>query len=115
MPEEATALVRRLAPEVPARVVGDAGRLRQILLNLIDNAVKYAGNARVALRTASTFVEITVADDGPGIPEEKLMQALEDALLAAARQQRLAEFKQFGRVLAGDRRLAPAQQRSATF
>jgi two-component system phosphate regulon sensor histidine kinase PhoR len=54
--------------------LADAERLRQVLANLIDNAIKYgAANGRVrvtAVTNANGRVEIAVADDGPGIPEE---------------------------------------------
>ena len=51
--------------------------LARAVRNLIDNAVKYAGHARVALRPAQGFVDIVVSDDGPGIPPEKLQRAME--------------------------------------
>lgn len=51
--------------------------LSRAVRNLIDNAVKYAGGARVALRPAPGFVDIVVCDDGPGIPEDKLRLATE--------------------------------------
>jgi signal transduction histidine kinase len=47
------------------------------LRNLIDNAVKYAGSAEVALRTGPAFAAISVADHGPGIPENSRAIALE--------------------------------------
>jgi signal transduction histidine kinase len=54
-----------------AAALFDADALRQILLNLLDNAVKYgpAGQTiRVSLRDASDAVELGVCDEGPGIP-----------------------------------------------
>jgi len=44
--------------------------LRRALTNLIDNAVKYGGRARVSLRDDDNAVLIRIDDDGPGIPEE---------------------------------------------
>ncbi|WP_245412806.1 sensor histidine kinase [Oceaniradius stylonematis] len=38
--------------------------------NIIDNAVRYGGSARVSLAPSGDNAEITVADDGPGIPQE---------------------------------------------
>ncbi|MEO8545787.1 MAG: HAMP domain-containing sensor histidine kinase [Burkholderiaceae bacterium] len=59
----------------PARVLGDPDLLASALVNLIDNALKYAGpGARVAVgtRLQSGHVELTVRDNGPGIePEER--------------------------------------------
>jgi len=48
------------------------GALRRALSNLIENAVKYGGGARVELRKIDSAVEIVVEDDGPGIPETEL-------------------------------------------
>lgn len=43
--------------------------LRRAIRNLVDNAVRYGGEARVSLRHSAAEVEIVVADNGPGIPE----------------------------------------------
>jgi PAS domain S-box-containing protein len=68
----------RIAPDVPAAVVGDPGRLRQILLNLISNAVKFtdAGEVGVEVVVAEesddeAALKFTVRDTGIGIPEDK--------------------------------------------
>lgn len=56
----------------PARVTGDANRLRQLLANLVDNAVKYTkpgGRVDVSTRVAGGEVEIVVRDTGAGIAE----------------------------------------------
>jgi len=53
-------------------VEADAARLQQVFFNLVDNAIKYGGvdgHVRIAATTASDgFVDVSVADDGPGIP-----------------------------------------------
>jgi signal transduction histidine kinase len=46
--------------------------LRRALRNLIENAVRYGERARVALTRTPDAIEITVDDDGPGIPEEDM-------------------------------------------
>lgn len=51
--------------------------LKRAFANLIDNAVAYGGSARVVLRCSETGMEITVSDDGPGIPEAELGRVLE--------------------------------------
>ncbi|MDL5034543.1 PAS domain-containing protein [Pelomonas sp. APW6] len=63
------------APGLPARVLGDAGRLRQVLLNLLGNAVKFTeqGSVTLSLRPGRAGeVTFTIADTGIGIPAEKL-------------------------------------------
>lgn len=59
------------SPDVPAIVVGDPGRIRQILLNLIGNAVKFTDRGHVSVATsvadASQRVRFVVSDTGPGI------------------------------------------------
>jgi signal transduction histidine kinase len=61
------------------RVVADAGRLRQILLNLVDNASKYAPEGPILLRVTSrgTDVRFALVDRGPGIPEADRVRVFE--------------------------------------
>jgi signal transduction histidine kinase len=79
-----------LASDVECLV--DPGALRQILLNLLDNAVKYGPTGQtvtITLRRAGTSARITVDDEGPGIPPEdrrriwEPYQRLESAVNAA--------------------------------
>jgi signal transduction histidine kinase len=51
--------------------------LARAVRNLIDNAIKYGKSARVSLRVESSFIEIAVADEGPGIPEDERRRAIE--------------------------------------
>jgi signal transduction histidine kinase/DNA-binding response OmpR family regulator len=64
-----------LGPTVPPRLVGDARRIRQVLLNYVSNAVKYAPRGTIEVTawarvgTADRFaVTFAVSDEGPGIP-----------------------------------------------
>ncbi|HYZ15517.1 MAG TPA: response regulator, partial [Candidatus Acidoferrum sp.] len=66
-----------VAPEVPRRVLGDADRLRQVLLNLIGNAVKFTAHGSVTVRTVvehrdeeQSVLRFSVTDTGPGIAPE---------------------------------------------
>jgi signal transduction histidine kinase/ActR/RegA family two-component response regulator len=65
-----------IAPDVPLSVVGDPIRLRQVLLNLIANAVKFTEKGSVAVEVAArsedaAVLEFSVHDTGMGIPLEK--------------------------------------------
>lgn len=68
-----------VAPEVPPNVCGDPGRLRQILLNLVSNALKFTERGRVQInvnvqaRSASSIeLRFAVSDTGIGITPDKL-------------------------------------------
>lgn len=63
-------------PQNAPNVLADENRLQQILFNLVDNAVKFApgGTVRMGCVANGDRVEIIVADDGPGIPEESKTQ-----------------------------------------
>jgi PAS domain S-box-containing protein len=69
-------LVCDVTPEVPARVSGDDGRLRQVLINLIGNAIKFTEHGQVSIeieRSADRrdLLHFSVRDTGIGIPAEK--------------------------------------------
>jgi PAS domain S-box-containing protein len=71
-------LACRISPEVPEKIVGDPGRLRQILLNLVGNAVKFTEKGEVVVTTEvedrtddDCVLRFTVRDTGIGIPAEK--------------------------------------------
>ena len=63
-----------MPPELPEVIVTDAIRLRQILLNLIDNAIKFtdAGSVVVSVQAGPTLLEVAVADTGVGIAADQL-------------------------------------------
>lgn len=68
------------APDLPAQILGDPLRIRQILENLVSNAVKFTEGGTVVVRTGGKFtapgrfvLEIQVQDSGTGIPADKLL------------------------------------------
>jgi two-component system phosphate regulon sensor histidine kinase PhoR len=78
----ATARQIRLIDQVPdLRVRADADRLEQVLCNLVDNAIKYGraeGSIALSAReTTAEQIELSVRDDGPGIPPEALERIFE--------------------------------------
>ncbi len=67
-----------VSPAVPRELVGDARRIRQILINFVSNAVKFSGRGQVSvtvwcknLGPAQTEVIFAVSDEGPGISAEE--------------------------------------------
>jgi signal transduction histidine kinase/ActR/RegA family two-component response regulator len=74
------AVLSDIAPDVPRRVVGDSLRLRQIVTNLLSNAVRFTEKGHVILSArriedspdGRVGMQISVVDTGIGIPEDKL-------------------------------------------
>jgi two-component system sensor histidine kinase/response regulator len=71
-------LLLRIDPEVPDFVCGDEGRLRQVITNLIGNAIKFTSQGEVGLKVQVEQAEeqgvtlhFTVWDTGIGIPKDK--------------------------------------------
>jgi signal transduction histidine kinase/CheY-like chemotaxis protein len=78
--EKGLDLLCRVAPEVPNELLGDPGRLRQIVINLAGNAIKFTAQGEVAVEVTlepgdgagdGVMLHFRVADTGIGIPPEK--------------------------------------------
>ena len=115
--EKDIALICSVAPELPVRVAGDAGRLRQILVNLLGNAVKFTEVGEVVLSVSGAVdphgasLCIEVRDTGIGIARDKQDRVFD----AFAQQTTTREFGGTGLGLAITRRLVHAMDGEITF
>jgi len=71
-------VVCHVLPDVPSVIVGDPGRLRQVLVNLVGNAIKFTEHGQVLVQVGveskserSSVLHFVVSDSGIGIPEDK--------------------------------------------
>ena len=111
-------LVFELAPELPQHICGDEGKLRQVLMNLLGNAIKFTEHGRVTLKAdchapdemdGCSLLSFTVADTGPGIPPEDVklifvpfMQSASGAQLPEGTGLGLSISRQFALLMGGD-------------
>jgi signal transduction histidine kinase len=51
--------------------------LKRAIRNLLDNAVKYGKTAQLAIRATAKAIEVTIDDEGPGIPEQELSRVFD--------------------------------------
>ncbi|MHA6325831.1 response regulator [Roseivivax sp. CAU 1753] len=77
--EQRIVLACRLSPRAPAAILGDSVRLKQVLLNLLNNAIKFTEQGEVELSVErldfpknENWLQITVRDTGIGIPEDRM-------------------------------------------
>ena len=87
--EKGLELLCEIAPELPEIVRGDSSRLRQVLANLVANAIKFTDAGEVALKAEMQaedahhlLVRFTVSDTGIGIPPEKQLRIFEPFIQA---------------------------------
>ncbi len=83
--EKGIAIAATVSPQTPRLATGDAGRLRQVLVNLVGNAIKFTdrGGVLLSLRAQSAsegeaVLEFAVRDTGPGIAAESLQKIFEE-------------------------------------
>ena len=73
-------LACHIRPEVPDGLIGDPGRLRQVLVNLVGNAIKFTDTGDVVVEvavdavTTEAVLRFTISDTGIGIPHDKQWQ-----------------------------------------
>ena len=81
--EKGLELACHILPAVPDALVGDPGRLRQIVVNLVGNAIKFTDHGEVVVRVETehepedVVLHFTVTDTGIGIPEDKRQMIFE--------------------------------------
>jgi two-component system sensor histidine kinase/response regulator len=93
-------LVSHVQPDVPDALIGDAGRLRQVLLNLVGNAIKFTEEGEVVVRVevasdlataGDVGLRFTVRDTGIGIPSEK-----QESIFRAFEQEDASTTRRYG-------------------
>jgi len=74
-------LIISCAPDIPTHLIGDAGRIRQVLVNLAGNAVKFTDQGTIhidveclGISSGDTIIRVSVTDTGCGIPANALQQ-----------------------------------------
>jgi len=72
-------MIVRYDPALPLRFIGDPGRIRQVVVNLIGNALKFTSQGHiyvnvecVKIAAGTANVRFTIEDTGIGIPQNKL-------------------------------------------
>ncbi len=96
--QKGLALVCNVADNVPVQVMGDPTRLRQVLVNLVGNAIKFTASGQIAVNlsvqsrtaTAATVI-VEVSDTGIGIPANKL-----DSIFESFSQADASTTRQYG-------------------
>jgi CheY-like chemotaxis protein len=96
--EKGLHLLCRVAPEVPDELFGDPGRLRQIVINLTGNAIKFTAHGEVSVEVTlepgaadGVLLHVRVADSGIGIPPDK-----QEAVFTAFEQADSSTTRKYG-------------------
>jgi PAS domain S-box-containing protein len=123
-------LIYRFAPDLTSNVIGDAGRIRQIITNLVGNAVKFTLQGHVfvevmlcSLQNGNPGIRIAVHDTGIGIPPDKQRHLFEKFTQADSSTTRqfggtglgLAISKQLAELMGGRITVESEAGRGSTF
>ena len=91
-------LVANVHSDVPARIVGDPTRLRQVIINLVGNAIKFTEHGEVSLDVSidqqtehSVYLRFSIRDTGIGVPPDK-----QQAIFEAFSQADVSTTRRFG-------------------
>ncbi|MEP7307541.1 MAG: response regulator [Acidobacteriota bacterium] len=91
-------LICHVLPDVPSEIVGDPGRLRQVLLNLVGNAIKFTDRGQILVQAYvearemdAVTLRFSVTDSGVGVPEDK-----QEAIFQAFQQADGSTTRRFG-------------------
>ncbi|CAN5670184.1 hypothetical protein BH09VER1_BH09VER1_01690 [soil metagenome] len=119
-----------LNKNVPASLPGDAGRIRQILVNLLGNALKFTRQGSIALRANASFppggegwLEFTVQDTGDGISSDKADTVFEPFTQEDSSTSRhhggtglgLTISRRLAKLMGGDLQMSNTDEGGATF
>jgi signal transduction histidine kinase/ActR/RegA family two-component response regulator len=123
--EKGLVMTHHLDPDIPPRLRGDPLRLRQVLINLVNNAVKFTEEGEIALRAAMEKIEaeqvrlrFRVRDTGIGIPAAERSQLFSTFTQADSSTTRkyggtglgLAISKRLATLMGGDIRIDPPRE-----
>ncbi|MBD2503070.1 ATP-binding protein [Anabaena azotica] len=125
-------LIIELSPEVNQYVCGDENKLRQILINLIGNAIKFTATGHIAVKVSyprdsspalgKVMIEFAVEDTGPGIDTED-MELIFDAFVQAKSGRQFTQgtglglpiSRQFARLMGGEVTVQSTLSQRTTF
>jgi PAS domain S-box-containing protein len=127
--QKGVALIVEADPDVPTYIWGDSGRMRQIITNLVGNAIKFTErgyvhlSARMQHDSEGDFIYVSVQDTGMGIPAHKLNEIFEKFTQADASVTRkyggtglgLAITKQLVTLMGGNIGVESAEGKGSTF